>query len=98
MSTRALVALAAVPLLAAGIALTAVAQVRAPMPQEPVAATDRIAVESTFAKADANGDGRITREEATALPAIAARFDQLDRNKDGVLSLEEFGAGYAATD
>ena len=62
------------------------------------AATDRIAVESTFAKADANGDGRITREEATALPAIAARFDQLDRNKDGVLSLEEFGAGYAATD
>lgn len=34
---------------------------------------------------DTDGDGRISRTEAAAKPELAARFDQLDVNKDGYL-------------
>ena len=56
-------------------------------------ATGRVAVEAAFTLADLNGDGSLSREEVARLPAIAARFDELDDDKDGVLSLEEFAAG-----
>jgi Ca2+-binding EF-hand superfamily protein len=56
-------------------------------------ATQRAAVEAAFSRADTNGDGKLTREEAERLPAIALRFDELDKDKDGFLSLEEFAAG-----
>ncbi|MBO9738673.1 EF-hand domain-containing protein [Xanthomonas axonopodis pv. begoniae] len=36
-----------------------------------------------MAKLDTNKDGRISREEAKADPKFAARFDQMDLNKDG---------------
>ncbi|KLD70108.1 EF-hand domain-containing protein [Xanthomonas pisi] len=36
-----------------------------------------------MAKFDTNKDGRISREEAKADPKFAARFDQMDLNKDG---------------
>ena len=55
-------------------------------------AKDRQAMESVFARADSNGDGKLTREEAARMPEIAAKFDELDKNKDGVLSMEEFSA------
>ncbi len=38
---------------------------------------------------DANRDGFIDRAEATKLPKLAARFDQMDSNKDGRLSADE---------
>jgi hypothetical protein len=41
------------------------------------------------AKADANGDGFIDRNEAVAHPKLAERFDQLDKNKDGRIGPEE---------
>ena len=56
----------------------------------------RMAVEAAFTKADANGDGRISKEEASKLPDIAARFEMLDKDKDGSLTLAEFAAGYKA--
>jgi len=40
-------------------------------------------------KIDANGDGVITKAEAAAFPRLAARFDELDKNKDGKLSGDE---------
>lgn len=40
-------------------------------------------------KIDANGDGVITKAEAAAFPRLAARFDELDKNKDGKLSRDE---------
>lgn len=44
-----------------------------------------------FDKADADHDGLITREEATAaLPYIAEHFEQYDKSKDNKLSWEEF--------
>jgi Ca2+-binding EF-hand superfamily protein len=47
-----------------------------------------------FARADANNDGKVTREEANAW--LAARFAEIDANKDGGLTLEETRAFYAA--
>lgn len=38
---------------------------------------------------DANGDGSIDRAEAARMPRLAAKFDQLDTNKDGKLSAAE---------
>ena len=42
-----------------------------------------------FRLADANGDQRLSRREARAMPWVARHFAVLDRNQDGVLRLEE---------
>lgn len=42
-----------------------------------------------FDRLDANGDGRLSREEAAAYPELAQRFEQIDANKDGFLSRDE---------
>lgn len=59
-------------------------------------AKDRFAIEAAFAKVDVNNDGWLTRDEAAALPDLAAKFDALDRNRDGLLSLDEFAASMTA--
>ncbi|MBL8389827.1 MAG: EF-hand domain-containing protein [Hydrogenophaga sp.] len=45
---------------------------------------------AAFAKADTNGDGKLSKDEAAMLPAISANFDKADANKDGSLSASEF--------
>ena len=52
------------------------------------------AVGEAFARADANNDGKVSREEANAW--LAARFAEIDANKDGGLTLEETRAFYTA--
>ena len=52
------------------------------------------AMGEAFARADANNDGKVTREEANAW--LAARFAEIDANKDGGLTLEETRAFYTA--
>jgi EF hand len=74
----------------AGAALAAFAQTQAPAPD--ASARERLAVEAAFNRADTNGDGKLSREEASQLPAIALKFDDLDKDKDGFLSMEEFSA------
>jgi hypothetical protein len=68
-------------------ALPAVAQTTA------AASTEAAAV---FKRTDTNGDGKLSKEECQNLPAIAARFDEFDKDKDGFLSMEEFMAAMAA--
>ena len=58
-----------------------------------LSAVDREAIEAAFARADTNGDGKLSREEAQRFPEIAARFDELDADHDGFLSLIEFSVG-----
>lgn len=69
-----------------------------PLAMAPVAAQTAAPApsEAAFKRADANSDGKLSKDEAARLPAIAAKFDELDRDKDGFLSMAEFAAGYAA--
>lgn len=52
--------------------------------------------EAAFKRADTNGDGKLSRSEADHLPAIAARFEQVDANRDQFISMEEFNRIVAA--
>ena len=45
---------------------------------------------AAFIKADTNKDGKLDREEADKLPAVAQHFQQIDTNADGFISREEF--------
>jgi len=45
---------------------------------------------TAFQRADTNRDGKLSREEAERLPAVAEVFQEHDRNKDGFLAPEEF--------
>ena len=42
--------------------------------------------------ADQDGDGKISRAEAVALPRLAKHFDEIDTNKDGFLDRQEMKA------
>jgi Ca2+-binding EF-hand superfamily protein len=44
-----------------------------------------------FKQADKNGNGKLSRKEAMALPGIYARFDQIDANHDGQVTPQEIG-------
>jgi hypothetical protein len=59
------------------------------------AATAGNPVKMAFQRTDANTDGRLSREEATSLPAVAENFNRLDKDSDGFISAAEFEAGVA---
>ena len=44
----------------------------------------------TFSALDADGDGKISKEEAATNEHFAASFDRLDGNSDGYVSKREF--------
>jgi Ca2+-binding EF-hand superfamily protein len=52
-------------------------------------------VKAAFQRADSNNDGRLSREEAAAIPAVAESFGRLDKDGDGFISAAEFEAGVA---
>ena len=58
-----------------------------------MSAVDREAIEAAFSRGDSNGDGKLSRDETQRFPEIAARFDELDKDRDGFLSLIEFSVG-----
>lgn len=94
LTARSMFALAALAPVLAGVMLPGHAQVRSPALEQPATAVDKSVVESAFTKADLNGDGKVSKEEAVRLPAIGAKFDQLDANRDGSLGLDEFAGGF----
>lgn len=46
-----------------------------------------------FTKLDKNHDNMLSKEEVQSLPAIADKFDSLDKGSKGYLNFEEFKAG-----
>ena len=54
-------------------------------------------LEKMFNSIDKDGDGKITKDEfyANPLKDAAARFDNTDTNKDGIVTLEEENAAIA---
>jgi len=56
------------------------------------APTDSTRPSAHAMRMDANGDGVITRDEASKFPRLAAGFDQIDASKDGKLSADEMKA------
>jgi hypothetical protein len=67
-----------------------------PKPTAAPSAKDKASMEVAFSRADTNGDGKLSKEEAARMPAIAAKFEELDANKDGNLTMDEFSVGYMA--
>ena len=52
-------------------------------------------VQQRFKRADTNGDGRLSREEAQkGMPQVARDFDRIDANKDGMVTLDELEAAH----
>jgi hypothetical protein len=95
MTIRSLLASSSVAALLAGLALGVSAQTQAPA-ADPAAGQDKAVVEGAFARADADADGKLSKDEAAKLPAIGTKFDELDKDKDGSLTSEEFSSGYVA--
>ena len=51
-------------------------------------------VPAVFKRLDTNGDGKLSKAEAGAMPALAEKFVELDKDKDGALSMEEFSVAF----
>ncbi|VAW80794.1 hypothetical protein MNBD_GAMMA14-2294 [hydrothermal vent metagenome] len=49
-----------------------------------------------FETVDANKDGKITRQEASAFSALEVTFDRADTNKDGALDANELSSSRQA--
>ncbi len=64
---------------------------------EKCRAETRARFEQRFKKADADGNGTLSRAEAQkSMPVIARHFDEIDANKDGQISLDEIKAAEQA--
>lgn len=83
-------------LAAALMVFGASAQAQAPAPVDPAkpAPTAAAGAVDQFTKADLSHDGKLSRDEARAVPGVGDKFDLLDKDKDGSLSLTEFSAGF----
>jgi len=63
------------------------------IPLAAVSAEERGArMEAHFKAADKDNDGSLTREEAKAMPRVAKKFDAIDADKNGAVSLSEIQA------
>ena len=80
-------------LLAAVIALGAVAATAHAAPYAERAQKMQAELQKRFAVADANGDGRLTKEEARrGMPMVYKHFDEIDAARSGGVTLADIAA------
>ena len=79
------------PALPAGVQPALPAPVTQPLPPNRWTAAQ---IREAFQLADVNGDGQLTRAEAQRLAIMPRSFEETDRNKDGVLTLDEYQASF----
>ena len=62
-------------------------------PTKPAASKEPMTLRRLFARADKNGDGKVTKAEAKGpLPITHASFEQIDTDKRGWISFDQFMA------
>lgn len=86
---------AAAVLLAATSTLCAMQAVQAADGTASGSRAERIKAEfeARFKKADANGDGKLTKDEAkNGMPRVAEHFDEIDRDKHGSITPADIAA------
>lgn len=64
----------------------------------PQAAPEAASQPLTWADVDADSDGKLSKEEAARVPALAQSFDDADADSDGLLTQEEYQAYVAKND
>lgn len=67
------------------------AQTVTPRQAPPPARWTLAQLQEAFLQADSNGDQQLTRAEAQQLAILPHPFEEMDLNKDGVLSRAEYG-------
>ena len=93
-SLSVLAAIAALPLAVAAAPVEAPTSASA-SGRDMAALEHRWAVPLMFNSFDTNKDGSISRQEARASSMLSGQFNQLDKDGDGKLSVDELGAADA---
>ena len=88
--------IAALTLASAFIAAPMLSQAQSTPSAAPQQGGAKMSAADAFKAADANGDGKLSKEELAAVPSMASKFDAIDKDKDGSISMAEFTAAYAA--
>jgi hypothetical protein len=101
MPTFTMLARTALAPLALVTALGATAQTQTPQTPStgtatpPATASGKATLDAAFKQADTDADGKLSNAELSQIPALASKFADLDKNKDGSVSSDEFSAGVA---
>lgn len=76
------------------VVLTALSALTLTAAMSPAAfADDKVKeLEKRFAEADKNKDGKLTAEEAKAMPRVSSNFSRIDKDKLGYVTLEQLKA------
>lgn len=99
MSTLSLLTRGTFAALIVGTGACAQAQATSQTPQTPTAGTtaspagSQATIDAAFKQADTDADGKLSQAELGRIPALATRFADLDKDKDGSVSTEEFSSG-----
>lgn len=62
----------------------------AEMDAAPAKAMSKVELVAAFVKADANKDGKLSKQEAEGLPGLVAKFETIDTDGDKFVSSAEF--------
>ena len=81
----------AAPLAPAALPVVTVGPTAQPLPANRWTAQQ---IRQAFELADSDGNGELSRAEAQRLPIVPHSFEEMDQNKDGVISRSEYEAAF----